>query len=198
VSFCSRVSRTDLLFLHRHSAWLTSVCLTERNGPKLYVPVENPTATSVLSAPPANNGVADDIMQLDNSKYKVYIYNLDDELSSSESEPEEGRLAFLPDIQKHLYANRIPPAVLANDEGELAGMQLVLYQVPSSLTVPQEQDSVRKAIIETRARMREKQRQDLEVKGKTPAVNLTNVGTSQDTTSLGSIAQHDPDAMDLD
>lgn len=96
-------------------------------------------------------------MQLDNTKHKVYIYDLDAELSDSESS-DDGRLVFLPDIEKHLRESRIPPSIRANSEGELAGnSQLVLYNVPSSLTIPEEQDSVRKAIIETRARARAKQ-----------------------------------------
>ena len=100
-------------------------------------------------------------MHLDDSKHKVYIYDLDAELSDSESSSDEGRLVFLPDIGKHLRETRIPPQVLANSEGELAGnnLQLVLYNVPSSLTVPEEQDSVRRAIVETRARARARQEQ---------------------------------------
>jgi hypothetical protein len=99
-------------------------------------------------------------MQLDDTKHKVYIYDLDAELSDS-SESDDGKLIFLPDIEKHLRASRIPPSVLANSDGELAGMNsaLVLYNVPSSLTIPEEQDSVRKAIIETRARVRAKHEQ---------------------------------------
>jgi hypothetical protein len=100
-------------------------------------------------------------MQLDDSKYKVYIYNIDDELSS-ESEPEDGKLVFLPDIEKHLRTNRIPQHVLAKTEGEPPGMELVLYSVPSSISVPAEQDSVRKAVIEARARLREKQKEERE------------------------------------
>lgn len=96
-------------------------------------------------------------MQLDDSKHKVYVYDLDAELSDS-GESDDGKLAFLPDIKKHLLKNRIPPSVLANKDGELAGMQMVLYSEPTSLSVPAEQDSVRKAIIESRARMRQKQR----------------------------------------
>lgn len=114
-------------------------------------------------------------MQLDDTKHKVYIYDLDAELSSADetsdydSQPGSptsgnGRLVFLPDIEKHLNRTRsqIPPAVFANSEGELAGhnindMQMVLYRVPSSLTVPREHDSVRKAILEARARARQKQ-----------------------------------------
>ena len=98
----------------------------------------------------------DDSMQLDDTKHKVYIYDLDAELSDSESS-DDGKLVFLPDIEKHLRESRIPPSVLANSEGELAGNnQLVLYNIPSSLTIPEAQDSVRKAIIETRARVRAK------------------------------------------
>lgn len=98
-------------------------------------------------------------MHLDDTKHKVYIYDLDAELSESESS-DDGRLVFLPNIEKHLRESRIPASILANSEGELAGNnQLVLYNIPSSLTIPEEQDNVRKAIIETRARAREKQDQ---------------------------------------
>lgn len=132
----------------------------EQNGQKLYVPVENPSlaahvlprqtkASEGLKSTPA---IDDDAMRLDDTKHKVYIYNIDDELSESE---DEGKLILLPDIEKHLLNNRIPASVLANSQGELAGQnQLVLYSVPSSLSVPEEKDSVRKAIIEARARAR--------------------------------------------
>jgi len=134
----------------------------ERNGQKLYVPVETPqptTADSTARRPAENKSQEDDIMQVDNTKHKVYIYDLDAELSDGESSSDEGKLVFLPDIEKHLRETRIPPRILANSEGELAGnnLQLVLYNVPSSLTVPEEQDSVRRAIVETRARARARQ-----------------------------------------
>jgi hypothetical protein len=137
-------------------------------------------------------------MQLDDSKYKVYIYNLDDELSSSEGEhDEEGKLLFLPDIQKHLRANRIPPAVLANSEGELAGMQLVLYdKAPSSLTVPEEHDSVRKAVLEARARFREKQRTGRHGMH-LMEVPLPGVDLDSPSSSFQPADEADPDAMDL-
>lgn len=101
-------------------------------------------------------------MQVDDSRHKVYIYNLDDELASSESDDDDGRLVFLPDVQKHLRDNRIPPHVLANNEGELAGMQLVLYSDPKSLSVPEDKDGVRRAILEARERTRERQRLERE------------------------------------
>ncbi|KAH6657888.1 hypothetical protein BKA67DRAFT_202022 [Truncatella angustata] len=133
----------------------------EQNGhQRLYVPVESPqlkpradTSSSLRQIP------GDDQMQLDESKHKVYIYDLDAELSDGESSSDEAKLVFLPDIANHLRAqSRIPPRILANSDGELAGMQLVLYSEPKSLTVPEEQDSVRKAIVEARARIRRKQK----------------------------------------
>lgn len=133
--------------------------VTEQNGRKLYVPVESPqlrpTESNSLTRIPE-----DDSMQLDDTKHKVYIYNLDDECSDSGGESDDGRLVFLPDIEKHLMQTRIPPSVFANKDGEIAGMQLVLYSEPTSLTVPEEHDSVRKAIIEARQRVREKQERE--------------------------------------
>ncbi|KAI1375443.1 hypothetical protein F4677DRAFT_137932 [Hypoxylon crocopeplum] len=191
----------------------------EQNGQKLYVPVESPhlrpTESASLTRIPE-----DDAMQLDDTKHKVYIYNLDDELSDSgESDDGNGRLVFLPDIEKHILQNRIPPSILANKDGEIAGMQLVLYSEPTSLTVPKEQDSVRKAIIEARQRVREKQKEDREHQT-TPTTNSTTSPSMSDTTftpspfnisntpvtSNGFINHNtvdtsyndDPDAMELD
>ncbi|KAF5559614.1 hypothetical protein FNAPI_4659 [Fusarium napiforme] len=172
----------------------------ERSGNKLCVPVEQPTTTSISSAAPVPtpsnvvfNPVPDETMQLDDSKHKVYIYNMDDELSSDSESDDPGKLVLLPDIEKHLRANRIPPSVLANSEGELAGMQVVLYSDPKSLTVPEDKDSVRKAIIESRNRTRELQRLEREGKTEAPTIQdatlYTRIATSTD---------DDPDAMDLD
>ncbi|KAF4818804.1 hypothetical protein CGCSCA5_v005011 [Colletotrichum siamense] len=198
----------------------------EKNGQKLYVPVENPIASAsnaspdvIPSATPSSTPHSgrrrrdrkppadDEVMQLDDSKYKVYIYDIDDELSSSESEPEEGKLVFLPDIEKHLRATRIPPHILANDEGQLAGMQMVLYNEPTSLTIPQEQDSVRKAIVESRARMRERQRLEREGKGEPvqmppPFIPQQHIPPppAEFVSALQASApvEYDPDAMDMD
>lgn len=138
--------------------------MIEQSGSRLYVPVEAPAnanananaaASSKYSKAPAQGG--DESMQVDDSKHKVYIYDLDAELSS-DSDTDDGRLVFLPDIEKHLRENRIPRRILANDQGELAGMQLVLYSDPKSISVPEEKDGVRRAIIEARQRAREGQR----------------------------------------
>ncbi|KAM0305220.1 hypothetical protein HYE67_008868 [Fusarium culmorum] len=173
----------------------------EKGGNKLYVPVEEPTAsvppvpTAVSHTPnvPMDLPIPDETMQLDDSKHKVYIYNIDDELSSDSETDDPGKLVFLPDIEKHLRANRIPPSVLANSDGELAGMQVVLYSDPKSLTVPEDKDSVRKAIIESRQRTREQQRLERDGgKAEAPVIQYNTV--SNDTVTC----TDDPDAMDLD
>jgi hypothetical protein len=191
--------------------------LPELNGPKLDVPAEDPSKAAKPKQPPRT--LDNDSMQLDNTTNKVYIYNLDDELSDSDSSSDESKLVFLPDIEKRLRTSRIPPSILANSEGELAGRNLhtdlVLYNVPSSLSVPEDRDSVRKAIIETRARAREKQRRDLE-KERTAPLNLTNltngftevkppinllIPTMDMATTAGPSVEesaYDPDAMDID
>ncbi|KAL1841257.1 hypothetical protein VTJ49DRAFT_7259 [Mycothermus thermophilus] len=225
---------------------------SENSGQKLYVPVENPdfqaataaAASTADAAKPKKSHrtrapVDDSVMQLDDSKYKVYIYNLDDELSSSDNESDtsssadnsnntNGKLVFLPDIEKHLRANRIPTRVLQDPRpdprAELAGKELVLYSVPTSLSVPAEQDSVRKAIIEARARARERQKAELEMaaaarKGMmptpatpapAPSASASSLGTSHGVMAMDAeplmppppmptpVVEDDPDAMELD
>lgn len=163
------------------------------NGVHPSSPLKASEASS--SSTPAAAAVPDDTMRIDDSKHKVYIYNIDDELSS-DSETEDGKLVFLPDIEKHLKQNRIPPHVLAADDGQLAGMQLVLYQDPKSLSVPKDEDSVRKAVIEARHRLRDKQRREVRrdvvdfSKAESPRAPVAAVGEAA--------AASDDDAMDMD
>lgn len=178
-----------------------------QNLRRLYATVEDDHPNR--AAPSARNAPAgDETMQLDDSKHKVYIYNLDDELSSSDSEPEDGKLIFLPDIERALRANRIPPVVRANSEGQLAGkniedMQLVLYNVPSSLSVAPEHDNVRKAILEARARARREQEQEQGAHSGEPALLGAPVSAGQmefgGTPPPGVVqgATPEDDAMDL-
>ncbi|KAI9813144.1 MAG: hypothetical protein M1827_004365 [Pycnora praestabilis] len=124
----------------------------EHDG-NLYIPVGQPPADDRNRKPRESN---DDAMQLDSTKDKVYIYNIDDELSDTESEGE--RLVFLPDFERRL--TKIPKSILTGHSSSTGSNEMVLYSVPTSLSIPQEHDNVRKAIIETRARAREKQAQD--------------------------------------
>ncbi|KAG9530355.1 hypothetical protein KCU79_g23008, partial [Aureobasidium melanogenum] len=90
-------------------------------------------------------------MQVDDTKDRVYIHNLDDELADIESDEE--KLIFLPDIEKKL--NAIPRHILVGEKKD-SHQELVLYNLPPSLSVPIEQDNVRKAILEARERAKEK------------------------------------------
>lgn len=92
-------------------------------------------------------------MNLDDSRDRVYIHNLDDEISDVESE--EDKLVFLPDIDKHF--TKVPKSVLMMHSEPQTSSEVVLYSIPESISVPREHDNVRKAIIESRARVREKQ-----------------------------------------
>lgn len=93
-------------------------------------------------------------MQVESTKDRVYIHNLDEELAELASETP--KLYFLPDIEKEF--SRIPLEVLRSEQSDQKnGTELILYTAaPSSLSVPEEHDSVRKAILEVRARAREK------------------------------------------
>lgn len=97
-------------------------------------------------------------MQLDETKDRIFIADLDAELAKDDEQ--EDKLVFLPEIDKRL--TKIPKSLLHSQNPPLLGasQELVLYNVPASLSVPQEQDSVRKAIIEARARVREKQAEE--------------------------------------
>jgi hypothetical protein len=162
----------------------------------LYVPVDHKVDTSLaqLSKQPASHD--EEYMDLEDSKHKIYIYDLDKELAEAESD--EDRPIFIPDIEKHLH--KIPKHILIGDDAKaMANMQMVLYNVPTSLTVPKEQDSVRRAIIESRRRARERQ-----VVGEITPVNHedgegTGHSNTEVTNSLNPAAEEDElDAMEID
>ncbi|KAK8164180.1 hypothetical protein IWX90DRAFT_505150 [Phyllosticta citrichinensis] len=130
----------------------------DSNG-KLYIPVAaNPATASAPHHEPLPNPepsqhkrapIDDDWMPIDETKDRVYICDLEQELADIESDEENP--IFLPDIEKHL--NRIPPHLLKSKVPQpTQHNQLVLYSIPQSLSVPEDKDSVRKAIIEARAR----------------------------------------------
>jgi hypothetical protein len=173
-------------------------CPKEQNG-RLYFPAQHAT-------PPVrrrrSNAVSEP-MKIDEAKDRVFIHNLDDEVSDTESEDE--RLVFLPDIEKRL--TKIPKSVLVGQSGPHANNEIVLYGVPESLSVPPEQDNVRRAIIEARARAREKQVKDYESSRKSDGGPGPTPASSPDPSCLGPGTQsplhplatntHDEDAMDI-
>ncbi|CAL8575157.1 hypothetical protein XPA_001099 [Xanthoria parietina] len=160
----------------------------DQNG-KLYLPVQRnaPTSTSDQN----------ESMQLDDTKDKVYIHNLDAELADLESD--EDTPIYLPDIEKKLA--KIPRSVLMGRNPPITNNQMVLYNVPSSISVPQEQDNVRRVIIESRTRAREKQAQEQEQKAahENGADVRTNLGNTADRNGIASTEDMDIDenAMDI-
>ncbi|KAI9720049.1 MAG: hypothetical protein M1812_003176 [Candelaria pacifica] len=141
----------DYLENERRLSKRLSLLSFNHNG-NLYLPTQPPPSGN--RATPRSS---DDVMQLDDTKYKTYIRDLDAELANiDERDPEN--VIFLPDIERKL--TRIPASVLMGQPNPGGSNEMVLYSVPTSLSVPQEQDNVRKAIIETRARAREQQARD--------------------------------------
>ncbi|KAL9138127.1 MAG: hypothetical protein Q9175_000644 [Cornicularia normoerica] len=173
----------------------------EHNG-KLYLPVQN---AQPARQPHSSGNYASESMQLDDTKDRVYIHNLDDELADIESEEE--KLVFLPDIEKKLgMMGKIPKSVLLGEGHPSTSHEMVLYSVPSSLSVPEEQDKVRKVIIESRARVREKQMHGAEAESTPPRHadqgemdgkpnGVSNIGHTAADPVMG--IEEDEDAMDL-
>jgi len=97
---------------------------------------------------------AEEGMEVEDTPHRVYISDLSAELSDIESDEENP--IFLSDIEKHL--SKIPRHVLLGPEPTpTENNQVILYNVPTSLTVPEAQDNVRKAIVEARQRIRDNQ-----------------------------------------
>jgi hypothetical protein len=86
-------------------------------------------------------------MLLDDTKHTTYIHSLDQELA--ESDPPNDGLVILPLAARMMS---MPKSILPDSSSK--GKELVLYTEPTSLTVPQDKDTVRKAILESRARAR--------------------------------------------
>ncbi|KAI9828648.1 MAG: hypothetical protein M1832_001751 [Thelocarpon impressellum] len=143
-----------------------------------------------------NGASSDELMQIDDTKDRVFVSTLDDDPADSEREGQEGSLVFLADIERRL--TRIPRSLLTNPSAKSTTGELVLYGIPSSLSVPEEHDNVRRAIIETRARAREKQAQlnTITREGNTTAP-ASIVGVENASTSTSGSAGGDTDAMDI-
>ncbi|KAK4498847.1 hypothetical protein PRZ48_009357 [Zasmidium cellare] len=173
-----------------------------------YIPISqpptSPTAPIIASTSATSNAPVktnDDLMQVDETSNRVYIHNLDDELADIESDEE--KLIFLPDIEKKL--SRIPQQLLQSRRDEdHEGQELVLYSVPKSLTVDEGHDSVRKAIIESRQRARQKAEEearhhDMNCKyGQSD--HAETVAETAHGYNMGYVVEQDddPDVMDMD
>jgi hypothetical protein len=129
-------------------------------------------------------------MQVEETKDRIFIHDLDQEAAEAESDDEHP--VFLADIEKLL--SRVPKSVLAGDDDvkNRENLQMVLYAVPTSLTVPEATDSVRKVIMEARQRSRESQALTI------PAAPKGTPTKARDSpTVLATQWEEDPDAMDI-
>jgi hypothetical protein len=130
-------------------------------------------------------------MPIDETKDRIVIHDLAAEIA--EIEAAEPKTMFLPDIDRKVSA--IPQTLLQNQSGNTNNTQMILYEVPSSISVPKEADAVRKAIIAARARAREKQARELEKADIAFAISHKD----GDLTSAQQESHNmfDPDAMDI-
>jgi hypothetical protein len=126
-------------------------------------------------------------MDVEDTPHRVYIADLSAELSDIESDEENP--IFLSDIEKHL--SRIPKHILLGPEPKpTEHNQVVLYNVPASLSVPEAQDNVRKAIVEARQRIRDRQ--------VNPLTEPELRGSDERMRSDIPLMEEDGDAMDID
>ena len=105
-----------------------------------------PIAARAKSKGDSDPSPPSDTMLLDDTPHTTYIHNLEQELADVDSPG----LVFAPFAEKVLS---VPQSVLYTKP---TGTEMVLYTEPTSLTVPQDHDNVRKAILESRARARER------------------------------------------
>ncbi|KAI5780710.1 hypothetical protein DFH27DRAFT_529523 [Peziza echinospora] len=101
---------------------------------------------------------AQERMDVDNV---VYISDLETDSSDSDS---EGKLHFLPEFQKKL--SQIPYNIANSSTSRptqpSTSMDLILYKVPTSISLPSDKGNVRRAIIEAREKARRKQIEEKE------------------------------------
>jgi hypothetical protein len=142
--------------------------------------------TAVPTPPPSA-----DYMPVDETKDRIFIHDLDAEIA--EIEAAEPKTMFLPDIDKKVSA--IPRKLLQDQKANTNNTQMVLYEVPSSISVPKEADAVRKAIIAARARAREKQARELEKEDIAFAISDTDTDRPSDLRETHTM--YDPDAMEI-
>ncbi|KAF2869426.1 hypothetical protein BDV95DRAFT_498662 [Massariosphaeria phaeospora] len=162
---------------------------------RLHLHEPSPSPARKRDRNPPRAPPADDCMQVEDSPHRVYIHDLAAELSDISSDDENP--IFLADIEKHIA--KIPQHILAGPEPKPSrDNQLVLYNVPASLTVPAEQDSVRKAIVEARARVRQRQANPIAEIERVGVGKWMNGGFEESRRVDIPPMADDPDAMDID
>ncbi|PYI06290.1 hypothetical protein BO78DRAFT_470088 [Aspergillus sclerotiicarbonarius CBS 121057] len=134
-------------------------------------PVTTGHVTNTQEKLPASSST--DSMLLDDTKHTVYIHDLDRELE--DIEPKADSFTILPTCVNQMPI--IPRLLVTNTKTPCN--ELVLYTEPTSLSIPKENDSVRKALIATRERARKSQ-QDYDI---IPVENYSSSAVMSGTTT---------------
>jgi len=161
----------------------------ENRGGRLHIPLSG-ASTSTAAKQARKPQSVSDVMQIEETKDRIFIHDLEQEAAEIESDEEHP--IFLPDIEKLL--SRVPKSVLVGDDDikSRENLQMVLYKVPTSLTVPEATDSVRKVIMEARQRARDSQALRI------PAAPKGFPSPAQGSpTGPATQWEDDPDAMDI-
>lgn len=152
----------------------------------VFVDNDSPTPSARVSRNESARSTSssdNDAMLLDDTKYTTYIHNLDQELAELDSSGEN--LVISPLAAKMIS---VPQSILSRSA---QGKELVLYTDPSSLSIPKEQDSVRQAILDSRARARAKAKTKATAEAEGSSVSA-DVSANLDTTVFNA------DPMDID
>jgi len=176
-------------------------------------------------------------MEVDDTPHRVFVSSLDDSSDEEHASDDEDNLIFLPDIEKKM--TKIPLHVLKASSSSHDNINidnnnhynqtsvalptgpstdLVLYQEPKSLTIPEEDDNVRRFVIEAKERIRQRQ-QGREVARERPVLSKSDGGfgtmrgfvrydsdvietppaaADDDGEDGEGELEYDPDAMDMD
>lgn len=141
-------------------------------------------------------------MQVDDTETRVFVRDLDSELAELEAreQDEKNKIEFLPDIEKKL--NGIPKGLLRDNDKSSTDedQQLVLYRVPPSLSLPEDKDSVRRAMVEARQREAEDGTTGVADTTNAPPDMASSINLPWDTSAANSQddAPRDADPMDID
>lgn len=151
----------------------------------------------------AGSDNCDEFMDVEDTKHRIYVSNLEHEIREIEKEEKKKKKnLLLPGIEK-LVCN---PRSLYIKPPEPPGNELVLYRVPASISIPEEHDSVKRALSDARDRAAKRlvesgrKQSELEASQKNDEKEPANeVPLSPDIVDDDeSMESSDYDAMDLD
>lgn len=140
---------------------------------------------------------ADDYMPLDDTADRIWVHDLDAEIAAIEAEEAKQNGGIQLSEAGKEYS-KIPEHLLkqgGSAPDRAANMQMILYRDPISISVPEEDDAVRKTIIEARRRMREKQAEEREA---LHSVTVQDVPEPSHVDHGYDVGDLDEDGMDLD